>query len=140
MPVKKRCHLLNPWIKGLLWKTLWKIAPKFHRNYIQGYFDGDGHIRLPLREVRITGTKAELQAIQRILLKKIKIKFQPIEQSNLKYKKWHRSKGHIFSLKYSEIKKLRELFNFIYKNSPFKLERKYHAFKTLLISYVADKA
>jgi len=82
-------------------------------HFIRGYFDGDGTVNKNGSLMSILGTKIFLVKLRKILM----------ENCKLNSTKLHRF-GKIYSLGYGGNTQMARIFNYLYKDAPFYLERK----------------
>lgn len=103
------------------------IPQELKKHFIRGYFDGDGSVGKTHFSF-IFNSKYFLQQCLDIFLKEIPdLKYYIYEED--------RHKTLYYSLHFSVNKKSRvDLFNFLYKDCNYKLERKYHKFLNTVLN------
>lgn len=103
-----------------------QLPKKFIRDFIRGYFDGDGCISLDLDKrysvVGFVGTKEFLERISKILSEELDIE-NPVLQQKKGSKCWN--------LQYGSIIKCNKIYNYLYKDCNIYLDRKLEKFNTL---------
>jgi hypothetical protein len=105
------------------------IPKQFMNSYLLGIIDGDGSFYLDKENqmhFNIIGSKMEIEEIQSILIKNCSLNITKIQQEKRSKEMWYLSYGGNGSLK--------RIVNYLYKNSPIYLERKYNIISNLLKS------
>lgn len=104
-----------------------QVPNEFIRDFIRGYFDGDGciHINLEKQNIQfnIMGTLEFLEEIQKIFTKKLDIRETKIQQ---------KKDNKAYSLQYGSIMSIQKIYRYLYKDCNIYLDRKLEKFNTLL--------
>lgn len=104
-----------------------QLPKEFIRDFIRGYFDGDGciHINLEKQNIQfnIMGTLEFLEKIQDIFYKELNI-----EKTKIQIKKNNKA----YSIQYGSIMSIQKIYNYLYKDCNIYLQRKLDKFNTLL--------
>lgn len=103
--------------------TKYPIIPQiYNRDYIRGYFDGDGSINKSIPHLKICGTIQVLSEIQKILIQECNLNITKLQQR-------HKDRdNNIRSLEYGGRKQVRRIYNFLYENANLYLKRKKERF------------
>ena len=109
-----------------------QLPKKYMKDFVRGYFDGDGSISKSMRVDFTSGSKIFLLSLKKILEKYLNVSNLKVENRTNKtnFSSSNRAK-RLYIQKKEYIKKL---FLFMYKNShpELRLKRKYLAFKNVL--------
>lgn len=99
-----------------------KIEQKFYKDFIRGYFDGDGSFSFSKKsyDFKITGTKEFLLEIIEILNFNLDL---GMSEKNL-YKRYNNDKN-TFTTSIGNKAKVKKFLDYIYKDSTIYLDRKY---------------
>lgn len=104
-----------------------QVPKEFIRDFIRGYFDGDGciHINLEKQNIQfnIMGTLEFIEEIQKIFTKKLDIRETKIQKKN---------DNKAYSLQYGSIMSIQKIYRYLYKDCNIYLDRKLEKFNTLL--------
>ena len=107
-----------------------QVPANLIHHFMRGYFDGDGHINIPekqhLSRFQLLGTPQFLDEYERILLSHCRNNYSTKRIVN---PKWNENTQAII---YGGIARLRDMFNFLYKDATVYLDRKYNIFKQTL--------
>ena len=103
-----------------------QVPKEFLRDFVRGFFDGDGciHINIENKTVRFnfTGTKEMLNFIKEVLIREI-------GASDISLKQKQNSK--VYSLSYGNVFLTKKFYQYLYKNCNIYLDRKLEIFNTL---------
>ena len=104
-----------------------QVPKKFIRDFIRGYFDGDGciHINLIKKNIQfnLVGTLEFIEKMQEILIKELDITKTKIQKSE---------KSRAYSFQCGSVVSIQKIYNYLYKNCNIYLDRKLKKFNTLL--------
>lgn len=102
-----------------------KISQSFHRHFIRGYFDGDGHIGIDKQNratISIIGSENFCEEIQKqFSINDIQVRIIITEFTD--------GQNNLFRLKCTRKSEIIKIRDFFYKDSDIYLARKYNTFK-----------
>lgn len=109
------------------------IPKQYYRDYIRGYFDGDGCVTYTKYEDRAMKGKFEIVGGTNMLKK-----FQEIfKENNIETHFYNIGHSKADELMTASIPEIYKIFRYLYDNSSVYLERKYNKFLELLSPYLA---
>lgn len=115
--------------KSLTMKFL-DLPEEFHNSFCLGYFDGDGCVKTR-QQISVVGTWEFCQKYQEILISKVGLNLTKLYP--------HDTTKELCYMQYSGREHLTKIFNFLYKDSPYKLTRKYDRFTKLMNNELVEK-
>lgn len=105
------------------------IPSELVNHFLRGVFDGDGHFTIPRRNsfdctFGITGNMFLLKQIQDLFFNKLGLKYTKINITD---------NPKIGRLRYTGIKSVNKIYNFLYQNSSLYMERKFKKFNDFFV-------
>lgn len=111
------------------------IQKEFYRDFIRGFFDGDGSIQFT-KNNRVR-SKFHLVSCSKIILNRIKEVLELDASVNFTEKSFHTKSGtdHIYELETSTLTEIAKIYDYLYYDNCICLKRKEYIFKEFLSYY-----
>lgn len=112
------------------------IKQEFNKDFIRGFFDGDGSIQFKNNGTRIR-SKFHLVSCSKTILKKIKEVFEQEAKVKFTEKSLHlkTNTNHIYELETSSLTEIAKIYDYLYYDNCLNLIRKENIFKDFLTYY-----